>query len=171
MRTVMIESPFEGGTSREGANVQYAKRCMNDALRRFEAPYLSHLLYPHTLDDTIPEQRERGIKAGHAIASRLDEWCFYLDRGVTRGMLEGVDAAVAAGFRPYHVGFAGESVLQPYEKPITFRTFVGTGDDLAREIRLYECVHWPLLLDRFERIARQGWDLPRINLNGEADHG
>ncbi len=162
MKTVMIESPFEGGTSREGANVAYAKRCMNDALRRDEAPYLSHLLYPHTLDDTIPEQRNRGIRAGHEIAADLDMWCFYLDRGVTRGMLEGVDAAVAAGFRPLHVGFADESVLLPHEKPIVFRTFAGVGDDLAREIRLYECVHWPALLDRFEQLARQNWDLPRM---------
>lgn len=157
MRTVMIESPFEGGTEREADNVGYAKRCMNDALRRGEAPYLSHLLYPGTLDDTIPEQRERGITAGHAIAARMDAWIFYLDRGVTRGMLQGIDAAVAAGFRPYHEDNRS-SVWLPYEKPIVFRTF--SDADLAEELRLHQCTRWPTLLVRFDSHARKEWDLP-----------
>ena len=158
MRTVMIESPFEGGTEREAGNVIYAKRCMNDALRRGEAPYLSHLLYPATLDDTIPEQRERGITAGHAIAAKMDAWVFYLDRGITRGMLQGVDAAVVAGFRPYHD--IGASVWAPCEKPIVFRTFSVELDVLAEEIRLHQCARWPLLLERFAHHARREWDLP-----------
>lgn len=169
MRTVMIESPFEGGTEREADNVKYAERCMNDAMARGEAPWLSHLLYPKTLDDTIPEQRSRGIKAGHAIAARLEAWVFYLDRGVTRGMLEGVDAAVAAGFRPRWVDPLG-SVYRPYEKPILFRTFNLEGSGMYRlsdgtqreasEIMLHQCARWPLLLAQFEKHARWEWDLP-----------
>lgn len=168
MRTVMIESPFEGGTEREADNVAYAKRCMNDALRRGEAPYLSHLLYPGTLDDTIPEQMEKGIRASHAVAAKMDSWIFYLDRGITRGMLQGVDAAVAAGFRPYHD--VGESVWSPYEKPIIFRTFDLEGSGMYRladgtqreasEIMLHQCAKWPLLLVQFEKHARREWDLP-----------
>src|SRR5204862_6157379 len=136
------------------------KRCMNDALRRGEAPYLSHLLYPKTLDDTIPEQRERGIRAGHAIAARLEAWIFYLDRGITRGMLQGVDAAVAACFRPVHVDDAA-SVYPPYERRILFRTFDLEGSGMYREaggtqheaseIMLHRCVRWPLLLAHFAK--------------------
>lgn len=39
---------------------------MLDALDRGEAPYASHLLYTQMLDDTIPAERELGIKAGFA---------------------------------------------------------------------------------------------------------
>jgi len=175
MRTVVIESPFEGGTAREAANVEYAKRCMNDALRRNEAPFLSHLIYPHSLDDTIPEQRELGIQAGHAVAARMEIWAIYLDRGVTRGMLQGIDAAVTAGFRPVHVGFDDQDGYDypyaPREKRIVFRTFADVDgdvapDDVAKEIRLNQCVHWPVMLAHFEAIARQSWDLPRM-----PDHG
>lgn len=169
IHTVMIESPFEGGTDREVDNVEYAKRCMNDALRRGEAPCLSHLLYPKTLDDTIPEQRERRIKSGHAIAARLEAWIFYLDRGMTRGMLEGVDAAVAAGFRPFH-RVAASPGFGPYERPILFRTFdpeIGDRTCYASgqhaesgQLYLHECARWPLLLAHFEKHALREWDLP-----------
>ncbi len=166
MRTVMIESPFEGGTEREADNIKYAKLCMADALRRDEAPYLSHLLYPRLLDDTVPDQRMLGLTAGHAIAARMEAWVFYLDRGVTVGMLAGVDAAVRAGFRPAHEPIDGGSVYGPHERPILFRAF-GSGSaewaspkPCADEIMLRHCIGWPLLLARFEQWSRQNWDLP-----------
>jgi hypothetical protein len=171
MKTVLIESPLEFGTERHEENLVYAKRCLNDSLLRGEAPYMSHLLYPGTLDDRIPEQRQRGMGAGWAIGARLEAWIFYLDRGVTKGMLEGVDAAVAAGFRPYYEPAQPFSILPPYDKPILFRTFNLEGSGMYRvadgtqreasEIMLHECVRWPLLLAQFEKHARREWDLPR----------
>lgn len=159
-KTIAIECPFEGGTMREEGNVEYAKRCMVDALNRYEAPFLSHLLFPHHLDDTDPEQRELGLQAGHAIAARLEAWAVYLDRGVTAGMLRGIDAALAAGFRPVHVGFPDLGHYVPVDRCIVFRTFI-EGDHTSAEIRLNQCGAWPRLVEHFEKLARQSWDLPR----------
>ncbi len=89
MKTVVVESPFEGGTPREVDNVVYLRRCLADCFRRGEAPFASHGLYPGVLDDTVPDERTLGIRAGWAIAHQLDAWAWYLDRGLTRGMIAG----------------------------------------------------------------------------------
>jgi len=94
VKTVVIESPFEGGTPREGDNVLYLRKCLLDSLRRGEAPFASHAIYPYVLDDTNVVERALGIEAGLSIAVRLDAWVFYLDRGVTRGMLLGFERAL-----------------------------------------------------------------------------
>lgn len=96
MRFVIIESPFAGDVER---NVRYARRAMRDSLARGEAPFASHLLYtqPGVLDDTDPEERDRGIGAGLELAKRADASAFYVDHGMTRGMLLGLAAARAAG--------------------------------------------------------------------------
>lgn len=96
MRTVVIESPLQGGSDREADNLVYLRRCLADSLRRGEAPFASHGLYPGTLDDTVPEQRSLGMRAGWAIAERLEASTVYLDRGVTPGMIEGIKNAYAA---------------------------------------------------------------------------
>jgi len=93
-KTIVIESPFEGGTPREADNVRYLKHCLADCFRRGEAPFASHGLYTTVLDDTVAEERALGIQSGWAIAMRLDAWVWYLDRGVTRGMLAGFHAAL-----------------------------------------------------------------------------
>ncbi len=90
MRTVLIESPLQHGTEHEAANLIYLDRCIADCFARGEAPYCSHKLYPGVLDDTVPEQRLAGMTAGWVIGERLDVWAFYLDRGVTVGMLGGL---------------------------------------------------------------------------------
>jgi hypothetical protein len=93
-KTIVVESPFEGGTPREADNVRYLQHCLADCFRRGEAPFASHGLYPGVLDDTNPEQRALGIESGWAIAMKLDAWVWYLDRGVTPGMLAGFDASL-----------------------------------------------------------------------------
>ena len=87
MRLVVVESPYAGDVE---ANVAYARRAMADCIRRGEAPLASHLLYtqPGILNDDIPAERARGIKAGLAWAMRADRAVFYLDRGWSKGMLE-----------------------------------------------------------------------------------
>lgn len=98
MKLVLIESPYAGDVA---ANEAYARRAIADSLARGEAPFASHLLYtqPGVLDDTDPEQRARGIAAGLAWGDRADLTAVYLDRGLTRGMKQGVRAARAAGRR------------------------------------------------------------------------
>lgn len=98
MKLVVIESPYAGEIE---ANVEYARRCAADALKRGEAPFLSHLLYtqPGILNDLVPEERELGIQAGIAWARCADLVAVYTDRGVSRGMEFGVAAHVRAGRR------------------------------------------------------------------------
>lgn len=118
MKLVIIESPF--GTKVDGTrctaqemadNVVYARACMRDSLRRGEAPYGSHLLYPQVLDDATPEERKQGMEAGfawaHAAAYINDRmpgsWpavaAVYTDRGVTGGMRDGIARHEANGLK------------------------------------------------------------------------
>jgi hypothetical protein len=85
----VVESPYAGDVE---ANVRYARLCVCDSLARGEAPYASHLFFtqPHVLDDTVPEERARGIEAGLAWAAHADLVAVYLDRGLSRGMELGI---------------------------------------------------------------------------------
>lgn len=95
MKTVLIESPLQHGTEHEAGNLVYLDGCIADCFGRSEAPYCSHKLYPGVLDDKDPEQRLLGMKAGWIIGERLDGWLFYLDRGVSSGMLSGLRHVLA----------------------------------------------------------------------------
>jgi hypothetical protein len=101
VRLVILESPYAGDVE---ANLAYARACMADALRRGEAPMVSHALYtqPGVLDDTIPDERRLGIDAGLAWGRVAEATVVYADRGVSRGMREGVARARAEG-RPVEV--------------------------------------------------------------------
>ncbi len=95
-RLVILESPYAGDI---GANVEYARACVRDSLLRGEAPIASHLLYtqPGVLRDEVPSERQRGIDAGLAWKTVAEASVVYTDRGITRGMQYGIDAANAAG--------------------------------------------------------------------------
>lgn len=95
-RLVVLESPYAGDVE---ANVDYARRCVRDCLRRGEAPIASHLLYtqPGVLRDAEPEERRLGIAAGHAWIPAAQALAVYADRGVSRGMEAGITTARAAG--------------------------------------------------------------------------
>jgi hypothetical protein len=96
MKLVIVESPYAGDVE---ANVEYARRCVRDALMRGEAPIASHLLYtqPGILDDTVPAERKQGIDAGLAWRKVAEASVVYADRGVSEGMKYGIKAAEAAG--------------------------------------------------------------------------
>ena len=112
MKLVIIESPL--GTKPDGTrctaeemaeNQRYARACMLDSLRRGEAPFASHVLYPLVLDDATPEERRMGMEAGFAwghaawlAAGPSDTYgeflatvAVYVDRGVTSGMRAGIE--------------------------------------------------------------------------------
>lgn len=85
MKRVIIESPYAGDVER---NVEYAKMCIKDSLKRGEAPIASHLLYTQEgiLDDSIPEERQLGIEAGLAWKEVAELHVFYADFGISPGM-------------------------------------------------------------------------------------
>lgn len=95
-KLVIIESPYAGEVDR---NVSYARRAMKDSLGRGEHPIASHLLYtlPGVLDDNKPEERKRGIEAGFAWWEKSEMIVFYLDYGVSPGMVEAMLRASKMG--------------------------------------------------------------------------
>lgn len=90
MKLVIIESPYAGDVER---NTIYARRCMRDSLRRGEAPFASHLLYTQVLADTVPEDRQLGIKAGFVWGNMADLVAVYVDYEPTPGMEKGIARA------------------------------------------------------------------------------
>lgn len=92
MKRVIIESPYAGDIEN---NIKYAKKCVNDCLKRGEAPYASHLFFTQEgiLDDLIPEERELGMKAGFVWGEAAELTAVYIDRGISSGMRRGVLAA------------------------------------------------------------------------------
>lgn len=93
MKRVIIESPLSGDFKR---NIRYARLCCLDSLRRGEAPYASHLLYTQMLDDEDPIEREMGMEAGFAWGDVGELRAFYVDLGMSGGMMEGETKAQAA---------------------------------------------------------------------------
>lgn len=103
---VIIESPFAGAF----ANVKYSRECLRDCLDRGESPFASHLLFTQkgVLDDTIPDQRRRGIAAANEWLEVVDYIAVYMDLGVTRGMLIGVAKAAKLN-KPIHLRWLREA--------------------------------------------------------------
>ena len=96
LRLVVIESPFAGDIE---SNINYARRCMADSLKRGEAPIASHLLYtqPGILEDNNPEERKLGMEAGFAWGELAEATIVYTDRGISSGMKVGIERAELAG--------------------------------------------------------------------------
>jgi hypothetical protein len=96
VRLVIIESPYAGDIK---CNVAYARAAVRDSVLRGEAPIASHLLYtqPGILRDEVPSERQLGINAGLAWRHVAEATIVYTDRGISRGMQLGIDAATAEG--------------------------------------------------------------------------
>lgn len=94
MNKVIIESPLSGNWT---VNVEYARQCMGDCLKRGESPFASHLLYTQILDDNIPIERELGMAAGFEWMKVADYVVVYTDLGISRGMNEGIKQAKLLG--------------------------------------------------------------------------
>ena len=86
MIRVVLESPFAGDVER---NIKYARECVRDSLSRGEAPIASHLLYTQEgiLDDDVPDERQWGIDAGLAWKEVAEKHVFYIDYGMSNGMV------------------------------------------------------------------------------------
>lgn len=91
---VIIETPYSGDV--EG-NIEYARACLLDSLRRGEAPIASHLLHTQVLDDMQSDERTLGIEAGLAWYRVATKCVVYSDRGISGGMKMGIDRASLQG--------------------------------------------------------------------------
>ena len=100
MKRTIIESPYAAANGHTVAEHEaYARSCMADSLARGEAPLASHLLYtqPGILDDTDPVERRHGMKVGLEWTAVADQVALYTDFGISRGMTEGEERALALG--------------------------------------------------------------------------
>lgn len=91
---VIVESPYAGNVTR---NRRYLRACLRDSLRRGEFPFASHGLYTSVLRDTVPGDRELGIRAGLAWGKHATATVVYTDLGISSGMARGIQAANEAG--------------------------------------------------------------------------
>lgn len=103
-KLVVLESPF--GTRPDGtraspeevaANKVYLDACIADCIRRGEAPFASHKMYPGALNNDSPAERALGMKAGATWALVAPMHAVYIDRGITPGMASGINAAMQHG--------------------------------------------------------------------------
>ena len=102
MKRVVIESPYAGNYK---LNETYAEFAMHDCLVNYnEAPYASHLLYTrkNVLRDHIPADRKLGIEAGFYWRSVSEKTVFYVDLGMTKGMVLGEEDCKKQG-KPYEI--------------------------------------------------------------------
>jgi len=99
-KLVVIESPFKGKNySETEINILYARACIHDSLLNGEYPYASHLFYTQNgiLNDKIEGERMLGINAGIAWGKLAKKRIVYQDRGISRGMKYGIEAAKKEG--------------------------------------------------------------------------
>lgn len=85
MNRVLIESPYAGSVEK---NLKYLEACIFDSLKRGEAPFSSHGFYTQWLKDSEPKEREKGMACGRAWARGADIVAFYVDYGMSPGMLK-----------------------------------------------------------------------------------
>ncbi len=94
MERVVVESPYAGETENAiRQNIDFARLCLMDCLRRGEAPFASHLLYtqPTVLDDSNPDERTKGMDAGFEWGSKAEKVVVYIDRGISSEMRQGIE--------------------------------------------------------------------------------
>jgi hypothetical protein len=94
MRLVILESPFRGKDMQEHYRYrQYLEACIRDSIARGESPYASHRIIPGALDDSVPEERDKGIRVGYAWWKYAAAIVFYVDNGMSEGMHKALQRA------------------------------------------------------------------------------
>ena len=69
MQLIFICSPYAGQVE---ANLQVARTLCRAAIDQGYAPIAPHLIYPQILDDSNPQERERGLQCSKALMEKCD---------------------------------------------------------------------------------------------------
>lgn len=88
-KIVYIASPYAGDI--EG-NIRFAKAACRLAMEHGNTPIAAHLLYPQILDDSVPEQRELGIRMGLKLLEACSE-LWLCGSHISSGMQKELEAA------------------------------------------------------------------------------
>ena len=122
-KLVYIASPYAGDVEK---NTAFAKEACLYAIRQGGAPIAVHLLYPQLLEDSIPDQRQAGLRCGLRLLERCDE-LWVCGETVSSGMREEICLAEELGIpiravstqeieAPIHpVHHRQETDLEPWE--------------------------------------------------------
>lgn len=78
-------------------NKRYLKRLARHAIKIGFAPYASHGMYTHWLDDDIPHERALGIEMGLIWAKLAKHVLVGVDLGISAGMRLGLERHKAEG--------------------------------------------------------------------------
>lgn len=89
---VILCSPYAGDRERNDA---YLKAAMLDSIGRNEAPFASHAIYPHFLNDAVHDEREVGLACEHAWLALAYKVVAYVDLGISSGMARAMALADA----------------------------------------------------------------------------
>ena len=92
-RMIYICSPYAGNTEE---NTAFARQACGYAISQGVVPLAPHLLYPQILNDSIPEERETGIRLAMEILERCEELWMCGDR-MSAGMKREAAYAKAKG--------------------------------------------------------------------------
>ena len=109
MKRVLIESPFKAPTADLSILYsQYLARAIHDCFKRNEAPFASHGFYTLFLNDTIDEERRKGICAGFAWGEAAELVAVYVDYGISNGMKAGISKWKQIGI-PFETRLIGKT--------------------------------------------------------------
>lgn len=90
-KRVIIESPYRATPYyTEEQHRLYLLHCMEDSIKRGEAPFASHLLLPEILDDDCIVERSVGIRCGYAWGIHAHAIAVYQDFGLSQGMRDAI---------------------------------------------------------------------------------
>lgn len=116
---VVVESPYGSpDAATVEANKEYLRRCIRSCISLGESPYASHRMLTDALDDNDSVEREQGIQAGFLWRHVAEKTVVYLDRGVSRGMVYGIQDALRRN------------------RPIELRCFNAAGLTVETKLRL-----------------------------------
>ena len=126
MKLVYICSPYAGDIE---TNIRFAKDACLYAAEHGCAPVAVHLLYPQILDDSIPAQREMGIRMGLRVLASCDELWICGSR-ISHGMsceiaeaerlgipIRNISAELIQGGRHMKINTPKERTVMPEETP------------------------------------------------------
>lgn len=88
-----ICSPYRGNAYKRIRNIAYARHITRVALELGYTPIATHLYLPQILNDDIPAQRRRGLKAGKDILNTCDTIIIGARYGISEGMAAEIEAA------------------------------------------------------------------------------
>lgn len=136
MTPCIIESPYAGDVS---GNTAYLQRAIRWCLANGMTPYASHQMLTGALDDLDPAQRAQGIAAGVAMARALVVGAgalhlFFLDLGVSHGMVEGLAASAWQEHRRHAILLDGLRDETASAAALVYTRCSPTG---VREARIY----------------------------------